>query len=331
MITFIIVLAVSYIFTYMLIPWFIPRLLKANISGKDMNKTPSPTIPEMGGFAIIGGFILAILIAIGISTFKLNVMHIDSQILLASLCTISIMAIIGIIDDLFLIKQHIKAMLPIFASLPLVSMSVGVRDMSLPFIGTIDFGLIYPFILVPLAITGASNAINMLAGFNGLEAGLGAVMCATIALASFYTGNANSAIIALAMLGALLAFLKYNWYPAKIFIGDIGTLSIGAVVATTVIIGNMEKIGIILILPFFLELYLKIRGKLKEQSWCKVKDGKLVCENRSEVYGLGRLVMHLSKGIEENKLVTILIAMEIIFGIIALVVFIPLAKHSPLW
>ena len=312
------ILVASYIFTYLSVPWFIPRLMKAGITGKDMNKKGNPEVAEMGGFSIIVGFIIGILLAIGLSTFKIIGTNANLPLLLASLSTILIMAMIGIIDDLFLIRQHVKAILPIFASLPLVAVSAGVSHMNFPIIGTVDFGLIYPFVIIPLAITGASNATNMLAGFNGLEAGLGAIMLTTIGVASYFAGRTEAVIVSFAMLGALLAFLKYNWHPARIFIGDIGTLTIGATIAVSVIIGNIERIGIVLILPFFLELYLKSRSKFNSQSWCDLRNGKLVCQKRSEVFGIGRLVMHLTGGIKEEKLVGFILIMETIFAITAL-------------
>jgi len=233
------------------------------------------------------------------------------------------MAVIGLIDDLLLIRQHVKALLPLFASLPLVAVRAGVTRMDLPFFGLVEFRFLYPLLLVPLAITGASNATNMLAGFNGLEAGLGVVMCATVGLVAYLRGSTEAVIISFAMLGALLAFLRYNWYPARILIGDIGTLTIGAVVASSVIVGNIERVGIILIIPFFIEFFLKLRGKFKQQSWCRVREGKLVCERKGEVYGLGRLVMHLSGGISERNLVLVLIFVEVVFALVALALVVP--------
>jgi len=266
----------------------------------------------------MAGFIVGILITIGLSTSGMINANINLPIILASLTTILIMSVIGIIDDLFLIRQHIKAILPIFASLPLVAVSAGVSHMYFPMIGDIDFGILYPLIIIPLAITGASNATNMLAGFNGLEASLGGVMLATVGIASYLAGRTDAMILSFSMLGALLAFLKYNWYPAKIFIGDIGTLAIGATVAVSVIIGNIERIGIILILPFFLELYLKAKGRFNSQSWCEIKDEKLICPKRSEVFGLGRLIMYMTGGIKEARLVTYIILIESVFASIAL-------------
>ncbi|MBD3262132.1 MAG: hypothetical protein GF334_10790 [Candidatus Altiarchaeales archaeon] len=235
----------------------------------------------------------------------------------AVLSTVLIIALIGILDDLLLLDQKIKAVLPIFAALPLVALRVGVTEMTFPGVGSIPLGPIYYLVLIPLAITGASNAMNMLAGFNGLEAGLGIIMCAAVAAASYMTGSSEALIISVAMLGALIGFMKYNWHPAKILIGDVGTLSIGAVIASTVIIGNIERVGIILIIPFFLELILKAKSRFKAESWHKVKKDKLVCENWCEVYGWGRLIMKLTGGVTEPRLVLTILGVEVVFAALA--------------
>jgi len=305
---------VSFAFTYVTIPWFIPRLLKAGISGRDMNKPGRVIVAEMGGFAIIGGFLVGVLAAIALSTFHIISVPLNLTLVLACLSTILATALIGVIDDLLRLDQRVKAMLPIFAALPLVAVNAGVTSMDMPFLGSVDFGVLYPLVLIPIAITGASNATNMLAGFNGLEAGLGVVMCGTAGAIGYMLGRTESVVISFAMLGALMAFLKFNWHPSKILIGDVGTLSIGAVLASSVIVGNIEKVGLILIAPFFIELLLKARSRFKAQSWCEVKGGKLYCVKAGEIFGLGRLVMHLFGGVSEEKLVLTLIAFEALFS-----------------
>ncbi|MBD3387508.1 MAG: glycosyl transferase family 4 [Candidatus Altiarchaeales archaeon] len=311
------VLAASFAATYMMVPWLIPRLLKAGIKGRDMNKEGDVVVPEMGGFAIIGGFVVGVLLAIALTTFNLVDVGMDLSLVLASLSTILIMALIGVIDDLFLMTQKVKALLPVFAALPLVAVKAGVTSMEFPLVGVVDFGILYPLLLVPIAITGAANATNMLAGFNGLEAGLGAIMCLTVGSIGWYFGRVEAVVLSLAMLGALFAFLSYNWYPAKILIGDIGTLSIGAVVASSVIVGNLESVGIILMMPFFAELFLKARSGFQADSWCEVKDGKLFCEKKSERYGWGRLLMYYYGGASEVKIVFTILIVEILIALIA--------------
>jgi UDP-N-acetylglucosamine--dolichyl-phosphate N-acetylglucosaminephosphotransferase len=313
-----VVLVVSFLATLFVTPKLLRKLAAAGIVGKDRNKANLPEVPEMGGLGIVAGFVAGMLVAIGLVTFGVINVDFNLTYLLAGLSTILIMALVGIFDDLFMMRQSVKAMLPLLASLPLVAIKVGVTHMDLPMIGVVELGILYALILVPLAITGASNATNMLAGFNGLEAGLGVVMTATVGLIALSLGRVEAVIISFAMLGALLAFLRYNWYPARILIGDVGTLTIGTVVAVAVIVGNIEKLGVILILPFFAELFLKARSGFKAQSWCEVHGNRLYCKKKREIYGLGRLVMHLFNGITEQRLVAVLIGVEVLFALLGL-------------
>jgi UDP-N-acetylglucosamine--dolichyl-phosphate N-acetylglucosaminephosphotransferase len=306
----------SFAFTFAAVPWFIPRLLKAKISGRDMNKKRKNVVAEMGGLVVVGGFLIGVLLAIGLYSFGIFGIDMDLPDVLAGLSVVLAMGLIGIIDDLLDLRQGVKAVLPLFAALPLVAINAGVTNMDLPFFGTVDFGLLYPLVLVPLAITGAANATNMLAGFNGLEAGLGVIMCSTLGFVALGLGNTEGAVLSFAMAGALLAFLFYNWYPARILIGDVGTLSIGAVVAVSVIVGDMEKAGVILIIPFVLELVLKARGGFKQPSWCDFKNGRLYCRDGGRVYGLGRLIMYLHGGVSERRLVFSIFALEILMSLI---------------
>ncbi|MBU0761480.1 MAG: hypothetical protein KKD39_00495 [Candidatus Altiarchaeota archaeon] len=312
------VLLASFSFTYLAVPWFVPRLLKAGIYGKDINKKSKAEIPEMGGLAIIGGFLVGVLLAIGFATFNVFDVSFDLALVLAGLSVVLVMGLIGVIDDLLLINQKVKAFLPLFAALPLVAVKAGVTSMDIPFLGNVNFGILYPLLLVPLAINGASNATNMLAGFNGLEAGLGVIMCSTIGFVAYALGKPEAVIISFALLGALLAFLRYNGYPSKVFIGDVGTLSIGAVVAVSVILGNIEKAGMILFVPYFLELFLKARGRFKKPAWGILKAGKLYCMRRKDIYGMSNLVMHIFGGVSERNLVFTIWLVESLFSAIVL-------------
>lgn len=310
------VFVAAFAVTFLLTPRLIPKLFEAGIIGGDKNKVGEPKVAEMGGLCIVTGFVFGVLAAVAFSSFGFWGVGLNLTSLFAGLSTVLIMALLGIFDDIFDVKQHIKAALPLIASLPLVAVNIGETTMNLPVVGIVDFGILFPLLIIPLAITGASNAMNMLAGFNGLEAGLGAVMCGAIGVVSWHIGSVEAAVLAFAMCGACIAFLKFNWFPARILPGDVGTLSIGAVVAASVVVGNIEKLGIVLIILFFGELYLKLRSRFKAESWCDVKEDKLLCPKKGEVYGLGRLVMFLSGGITERNLVVVLVSVETLFAVI---------------
>lgn len=318
---YILIFIVSFIVAFSAISLLIPRLRQVGINGKDVNKLGTPEVAEMGGLGIVIGFTSGILLAIALSRFSETVLPLDLLALLASLGTVLIIVLIGILDDLLELGHVVKALFPMFAALPLVAIKVGKTVMAIPILGRVNFGIFYSLILVPLGITGAANGVNMLAGFNGMEVGMGIIAIGSLALIAYSLEAVTSLILLLAMLGALLAALYYNWYPAKILIGDVGTLSIGAVIATAVIIGNFEFSGIIVIIPYFIDFLIKAANRLPSKGWWGIyKDGKLYCPNTTPV-SLCQWIMKFSGGISERNLVLTLIGIEAIFGLIAIGMF----------
>lgn len=313
--------ALSLLVTFLAIPLLIPRLRRVGIVGKDMHKPGQPELPEMGGLGIVAGLGGGLILAIALETFLEQVLTANLVALLAALGTILIVTLIGILDDLFELSQGVKALLPIFAALPLVAVKAGKTVMQLPFFGTVDFGIFYSLVLVPLGVTGAANGVNMLAGFNGLEVGMGIVATGSLAIIAYTINATTSLVLLLAMLGALLAAIYYNWYPARILIGDVGTLSIGAVIATAVILGDFETAGIIVIIPYFLDFLIKAKNRFPSKGWWGIyKDGKLHCPNPRPV-SLCQWIMKLSGGISERNLVLTLIGIEAVFGLFAVLLY----------
>jgi len=318
----VLIFVISYIVTFFSFPIMIPRLKKAGIVGKNMNNEKQEEIAEMGGLVIAAGFGAGIFFAIFLRTFFDIFISVSLTTILAVLSTVLIVVIIGVFDDLLSMRQWIKAIIPVFAALPLMAIKEGYSMMRIPFVGLIDFGIFYTLALVPLGITGAANAVNMLAGFNGLEVGMGIVAVGSLAIIAYLIGQTVSLIILMATLGALVATLYYNWYPAKILVGDVGTLSIGAVMACAVIVGNYETAGAIIIIPYLIDFLIKAKNHFPGKNWWGVhKDGKLYCPESGPV-GLCQLIMKLCGGISERNLVLVLMGIEAVFGVIAILVYI---------
>lgn len=296
----------------------IPRLIRAGMTGKDENKQSMPEVPEMGGIMIVAGFSAGALLAIFFSSFfglQVNLIYV-----LAAVITIHTIAFIGIVDDLFSIPQWMKAVLPLFAAVPLVAVkAAGSTAIALPLVGMVDFGLIYILVLIPLAIAVCSNLTNMLAGFNGLEAGMGAAMFMALSFIAVSLNAPEMSIISLSMMGALLGFLVFNAYPAKVFPGDVGTLTIGVALASAVIIGNLESAGVILMLPYILDFFVKAKNGFPhthqklEQGKLKPKDGR--CR------GLVHYVMKAFNGISEQDLVRFFLAVEAVLALAVLFLY----------
>jgi len=134
-----------------------------------------------------------------------------------------------------------------------------------------------------------------LAGYNGLEAGQGIILLSSLAIVAFFTGSSWLSVIALCMVFSLVAFLIFNFCPAKVFPGDSLTYSIGGMIAILAILGNFEKIAIFFFIPYIIEFGLKSRGKLVKHSFGKPnKDGTLSL-NYKKIYSLNHLFIFLMK------------------------------------
>jgi len=203
--------------------------------------------------------------------------------------------------------------------------NAGQHVMSVPFIGAVDFGLFYPLVIVLVGVVGATNGYNLLAGYNGLEAGLGAIIFMALGIISMVTGQLWLALIAGIIVLALFAFLIFNKIPAKIFPGDSLTYSLGALLACFAILGNIERAAIILFIPFIIEGILKARSKFKAENFGKVNKDNSIDMPYQKIYSLTHLSIVVLKKIKpsrkvyERDVVLSLCLVEIIFAIIAVI------------
>ncbi len=315
----------SFAVTFLLTPVWIRAAMQAGLVGRDMNKFDKPEVAEIGGLPVVAGFMGGLMVYISISTFILKQ---NSFLILLLACALTVLSItvVGIVDDVLRwkigIKQWQKPLLTVPAALPVMVVNAGQSSMQLPLLGSVDFGLLYPLIIIPIGIIGAANGFNMLAGFNGLEAGMGVIILTTLGLVSVFTGNTWVSVIAFSMVFALLAFLYYNWYPAKVFPGDTMTYSTGALIACVAIFGNMEKIAVFLFIPYFLDFLLPLRGGLKVEAFGKPRKDNSLEMPYDRIYDMGHLGIYLAKKIKkkvyERDVVVLLLAMELGISVIAL-------------
>lgn len=309
-------------------------LEKAEILGIDQHKLAKPRIATSGGMAVLSAALAALLLAIALDTFLLHY-GLDISLTLAAIASMLIAALIGFLDDVYVgaklyrspsgtaeyrigLKQWQKPLLIIAAAVPLMVVRAGQTKMALPFLGVMDFWIFYPLLLIPLAVVCVSNAYNMLAGFNGLEGGMGFVAFLSLGIYTFILGKIEASLISFAMAFALLGFLKYNWYPAKILPGDSLTYLAGAAFASAVVLSGAERFGILIFTPWIVEALLKLRAKFKASNIGILQDnGKLISPSR-KVYSLTHLAMHNGK-LDEKNLVKIFIISELIICLIAFI------------
>ncbi|MCX6748495.1 MAG: glycosyl transferase family 4 [Candidatus Pacearchaeota archaeon] len=308
---------------------WIGKAKKIGLVWEDMNKYSKPKAAGSGGLIVILAFLLAVLAYIAIKTFYLKQEENIVEIF-ALTTSILILGGIGIIDDLLGwhhggLSKKFRLLLCIFAAIPLMVINVGNSQISFPFLGTINIGLLYPLILIPLGIVGAATTFNFLAGFNGLEAGQGVIILTGLSIVAYFTGNPWLSFVGICMILALAGFLFFNWCPARVFPGDVLTYSVGGLIAIMAILGNFERIALFFFIPYILEVILKLRGGLIRQSFGKPNKDNSLEKPYNKIYGLEHLsiaILNKWKGKAYEKEVVLLIcAFQILIVLLGLVIF----------
>ena len=282
--------------TLTLTPYLAARMKNAGIVGRDIHKPDQPEVAEMGGLALIIGVGIAGAF-IGLPGWLLSVFL--------------LFGVVGIIDDLTSLRQLHKVLLSLLVSLPLLTVKVAPTVSILGF--TLNLGLLYPIFAI-LFVTGSANLVNMLAGFNGLEVGTSGI--ALLFLTLITDGPAQ--IIALTGSAAAFAFLVWNRYPARVFPGDTGTLSLGALIGLVGILGKVEFYAAILLIPHFLDFVIKAAGVRfgvrKHGRTVVLEDGTLKAPPYPSLLGF---IMRRIR-VTEPKLVAIVWLIEVLLGVTAL-------------
>jgi len=329
LISFLISLVTSLFLTKSLIPFF----ERNEIIALDLHKKKRPKVANSGGIPVSISLMIGLMFFVAVQTFVYRITN-QMVYLFASVLTILLITIVGFFDDLNRadvvegrakirkgLKQWQKPLLTLPAAIPLMVVSAGETTMGIPLIGSINFGIIYPLILIPLGVVGAANAINLLAGFNGSEAGMGIIYCLFLGIYAFVHNELVAAVIFFSAVGALIGFLKYNWFPAKILSGDSMTYCLGAIVVSGSIIGNMERAGIIAMTPFIIEFLLKIRSKFKASCLGNLRnDGKLDPPYRKKFYSLTHIIMNFGK-LTEKQVTLVLMLIQLFFSLLPFIRF----------
>jgi len=316
-------LLVSFLVAAISLPIWIRKAKKIGLVWEDMNKWGHPkNVASSGGIVIILSFILGVLYYVAVKTFLVEN---NPQVILSIFALISVILIfagLGLVDDLFGWKdgglpRNLRIALAFVASIPLVVINAGNSAVTLPFFGAVNIGILYPLLIIPVAIAFSAISFNFLAGFNGLEAGQGILILTFFSAVAYFTGTQWLALVGMTMVAALLVFFAYNRFPAKVFPGDSLTWSIGALAAGMAILGNFEKVAMIVFIPYLIEIVLKARGRLEAHSFGKPNsDGSLNMPYK-RIYGLTHfsilVLSKIKKKVYERDVVLFIFLIELFF------------------
>ncbi len=327
---------IAFLFTLIAIKFVFYYMPEIGIVGIDNNKKEPKVLPSSGGIAVAFGITMGLLTYIFGSSYVFKAV-IDRNILLAISLSIVLIAFVGFLDDLNVkerkvkttdmldirkgLPQWIKPILTIVGAIPLIAISAGNSTVHIPFIGAVSLGLFYNLIILPLAIIFSSNVINLLGGYDGLQAGMSAVAAAGFFLYSFLTNNYLGLFLSSIVLFSLIAFLLFNWYPAKLIPGDSLPYSIGAAFIAIMIVSNEESFGLIVFIPWFIEFFLHLRRKFKVTDIGKLRnDLTFEPPYGKKIYSLTHLIMNL-KRVKEKEITIYLMIFEGVFVLLGLIMF----------
>ncbi len=212
----------AFVVTLIVIPPIISLVNKYRLYDiPDTRKEHSSPIPTMGGIAVMAGMMMALFLWF---PFSFGVEQISFFF------SLSVLFGLGILDDLKDLSAKYKFIIQIgLASLIAIS---GIRITSFEgLFGITELPISAQYTFTILAIVGITNAFNLIDGIDGLAGGLGFMSLVTLGLFLTMNGDSNTALIAFALAGGIFAFLYFNFNPAKIFMGDTGSLVLGFVIA----------------------------------------------------------------------------------------------------
>ena len=243
--------------------WIAPKIGAMDIP-KDERRVHNRPMPRFGGLAIFAGIVTALGIFVS-----------DNENVPAAMLGCTLIYIWGVVDDLKNLRPVVK-----FAGQVVCAVTVYAMGLKIEFItnyfgpGNMVFGDVTCFVMTVLWLVAITNAVNLIDGLDGLAAGIAVISALCIGYVAYIHGQYVSMLAMMAIAGAALGFLPFNFHPARIFMGDGGSQLLGFSIAAFSIMGAVKSTTIVVVvipalvlgLPIFDTAYAIIRRVVKGQS-----------------------------------------------------------------
>ncbi|AKG92441.1 UDP-N-acetylmuramyl pentapeptide phosphotransferase/UDP-N-acetylglucosamine-1-phosphate transferase [Geoglobus ahangari] len=239
-----------------ILPLQIKKFVEKGVVVPDYYKNHIRYVPTSGGLSVLLAFYTPLFLALtGIFPLNVSLPEVTAAFIIA------LYGLFGLLDDLIDVGRISKVILPPMFAIPIAFVA---EEGWAPVVGSIDGALL--FVVAPVYVMVVANLINMHSGFNGMASGLTSLLLGTLLVKTLLTGK-GSILVTSAMLGALIAFLYYNWYPSRIFDGNIGAFTMGSVVGLGIVLGGFYVSGFIMLIPhtvnFLMYVYWRIMRFLR--------------------------------------------------------------------
>jgi len=237
---------IAFFVVFTMTPPLIKFLNKRNLVVKDMNKKEYVMVVRPGGPSLITG-----IVASEITLY----MFLQMNEILAIIITTTAAFVIGYIDDRKVMGGWFKPVALAIAAIPIIVFGAYDSDLAFPIFGTVQIPVLYlALIIFMIPITG--NTINSIDVLNGVASGFMVIASFSLSLCLFIVQNFEIAIVSLPLGFVSLAFYKYHKIPSKIFPGDSGALTLGAMYGAIAIVGSVEIIAAVALLPAVINSFL---------------------------------------------------------------------------
>jgi UDP-GlcNAc:undecaprenyl-phosphate GlcNAc-1-phosphate transferase len=242
---FVVSLLLAWILTDILIPHVVRLARKiGKMDNPDPRKVHKEPIPRLGGIAIFLGFLLSL---VGIELLEPGFFLKNTQwygIIIGAF----LMFLVGVVDDIINLSAKTKFFSQIIISIIAFYFGVKIVALSNPFGAMLVLPDYLSIIVTVFWIVGITNTINLIDGLDGLAAGVSMIAGITLFIIAIQTNQDLIAVIILSLVGATIGFLRYNFNPAKIFMGDSGSLFLGFTLASISVAGVLKLAATVTIL-----------------------------------------------------------------------------------
>jgi UDP-N-acetylglucosamine--dolichyl-phosphate N-acetylglucosaminephosphotransferase len=267
---------VPFLFMMLAMPYIIPKLKEKGHFVQDMYKKTLTEVP------VNGGLILLLFTIFSLSVLTLFYGKVITPINFTIIVVVVLFALYGMLDDMVNIGRPAKLILLYYCAYPLIPFITTTILVS-PFFGEVDLSIFYLQIIIPTYVPVVANLVNMHSGFNGLAPGLSLILLFTLLLKTIFFGNIFNALFFVCLAGALLAYFFFENYPARIFWGNIGALSVGAAIGALIVTQGFIISGFIMLIPHTVNFLMYVYWRLNKTKYPMAKFGKVREDGTLEV------------------------------------------------
>jgi len=218
----------SFAISFILTPIIRSFAIRYNVGDlPDQRKIHKTFIPRLGGLSFIFSSVIVLVIAIALGEVDISLPYTNIVLLAISFALI---IITGLYDDIKGIGSAGKLFGQTLAAICIYLAGFSIDSVNIPMVANIEFG-IFSFPITILWIVGITNAINLIDGLDGLAAGISAIIGSVFFFIALYFNHSETMLISAVFIGSIIGFLRFNFYPATIFMGDVGSLFLGFVIS----------------------------------------------------------------------------------------------------